>query len=392
MKQMHFAKEIGESLTYQFAQAVGEMKSQGREIISLGLGEPDFETPDYVKKSTIEAMESGYTHYSPSQGLPELRGLIAERAKAEYGVNFDASEVIVLPGIKSAVYMALASILEPFDEVVNITPYYVSYPSMIKLAEPTAEILNVSLNKDYTLDIEAFKKAINKNTKCLLLNTPHNPTGTVFSKDKVEAIISLCLENDVYIISDEVYEKLVYTETEHVSFAKYPEIKDKLIIANGYSKSYAMTGWRLGYAIAPNEVIKRMNKLQQHINTNTCTFIQKGACSIYKNEAGHLPPYVAMLEERANFFHHALLKGRIIKGEMPKAGFFYFADISATEMDSNSFCVKLLKETGIASTPGLAFGADWDDHVRFSIAVPMETLQKAVTLMEDFHKQILAGL
>lgn len=386
---MHFAKEVGESLTYQFAQAAVEMKAQGREIISLGLGEPDFETPDYVKKATIEAMESGYTHYSASQGLPELRGLIAERANADYSASFDASEVIVLPGIKSAVYMALASILEPFDEVVNITPCYVSYPPMIKLAEPTAEIFNISMNKDYTLDIEAFKKTINRNTKCILLNTPHNPTGAVFSKDDIEEIISVCLENDVYIISDEVYEKLVYTETEHVSFAKYPEIKDKLIVANGYSKSYAMTGWRLGYAIAPGEVIKRMNKMQQHINTNTCTFIQKGACSIYRNDEGHIPPYVALLEERANFFHNALYKGTMIKGEMPKAGFFYFADISAAGMDSNSFCVKLLKETGIASTPGLAFGSDWDDHVRFSIAVSIETLQKAVMRMESFQKHMM---
>ena len=386
---MHFAKEIGESLTYQFAQAAGEMKAQGREIISLGLGEPDFETPDYVKKATIEAMESGYTHYSASQGLPELRGLIAERAKADYGVSYDASEVIVLPGIKAAVYMALASILEPFDEIVNITPCYVSYPPMIKLAEPTAEIFNISMNKDYTLDIEAFKKTINRNTKCILLNTPHNPTGAVFSKDDIEEIISVCLENDVYIISDEVYEKLVYTESEHVSFAKYPEIKDKLIITNGYSKSYAMTGWRLGYAISPREVIKRMNKMQQHINTNTCTFIQKGACSIYRNDEVHIPPYVALLEERANFFHNALCKGTMIKGEMPKAGFFYFADISAAGMDSNSFCVKLLKETGIAATPGLAFGSDWDDHVRFSISVPLETLQKAVLRMDSFQKHIM---
>ena len=176
---------------------------------------------------------------------------------------------------------------------------------MIKLAEPTAKIVNVALNKDYSLDIETLKKAINQKTKCILLNTPHNPTGTVFTQDEVEAIIGLCIKNDVFLISDEVYEKLVYSGTEHVSFAKYSEIKDKLVIANGYSKSHAMTGWRLGYAIGPKTIISRMNKIQQHTNTNTCTFIQKGACSIYQNEAGHIQPYVRELEKRAHFFHQA---------------------------------------------------------------------------------------
>jgi aspartate aminotransferase len=386
---MRFSKVIEESLTYQFAQAASEMKAQGKEIISLGLGEPDFDTPDYVIAATIEAMKSGFTHYSASQGLPELRELIAESTTKEYGVRYDAAEVIILSGVKPAVYMALAAVLEPFDEIVNITPYYVSYPSMIKLAEPTAKIVNVALNKDYSLDIETLEKAINQKTKCILLNTPHNPTGTVFTQDEVETIIGLCIKNDVFVISDEVYEKLVYSGTEHVSFAKYSEIKDKLVIANGYSKSHAMTGWRLGYAIGPKTVISRMNKIQQHTNTNTCTFIQKGACSIYKNEAVHIQPYVRELERRAHFFHQALTNGKIMSPISPKAGFFYFADISATGLDSNNFCVKLLKETGIASTPGLAFGSDWDDHVRFSFAVSMETLLRAVDLLNGFAKKLM---
>jgi aspartate aminotransferase len=383
---MHFTKEIGESLTLKFALAAKDMKEKGREIISLGLGEPDFKTPEYITDATINALKEGFTHYSASQGLLELRELIVQNAENEYGVKYDASEVIVLPGIKASVYMALASILEPFDQVVNISPYYVSYPAMIKLAEPTAEIVNVNLNRDFSLNLDDLKNAINKNTKCLLLNTPHNPTGTTFSKNEIESIIKICIENDVFIISDEVYDKLVFRGEEHISFAKYPEIKEKLILTNGYSKSYAMTGWRLGYAIGPKEVIMKMNKLQQHINTNTCTFIQKGACTIYKNEPVHIAPYTLELEKRTTFFHQELNKSRIIKGIMPKAGFFYFADISATGMDSNSFCAKLLLETGIASTPGIAFGYDWDDHVRFSLAVPFETIQKAVDLISNFER------
>lgn len=381
---MHFSKEIGESLTYKFAQAAGEMKAQGREIISLGLGEPDFTTPDYVVEATIAAMKNGYTHYSATQGLPELRKKIAERATADYGVDYEASEVIVLPGIKPAVYDALAAILEPFDEVVNITPCYVSYPAMIKLAEPTAEIIHVPLNKDYTLPVDALKAAFSKHTKAILVNSPHNPTGMIFSEDEVEMILNLCLENDTYLIADEVYEKLTYSGNTFTSFAKYREIKDKLIFTNGYSKSHAMTGWRLGYAVGPKPIIAKMNKIQQHVNTNTCTFIQKGACSIYDHEAEHLLSYVKELEERVMYFDKAVQEIKIFKGTKPKAGFFYFVDISSTGMDSNSFCAKLLQETGIATTPGIAFGYDWDDHVRFSLAVPMATLERAVGLMKEF--------
>lgn len=381
---MHFSKEIGESLTYKFAQAANEMKAQGREIISLGLGEPDFKTPGYVVEATVNALRGGFTHYSASQGLPELRKKIAEKATDDYGVEYDASEVIVLPGIKASVYDALAAVLEPFDEVINITPYYVSYPSMIKLAEPTAEIVNVALEKDYTLNSAALKAAFNKNTKAILVNSPNNPTGMMFSKEEVEMIINLCVEYDAYLIADEVYEKLTYSGNKFISFARYPEIKDKLIVTNGYSKSYAMTGWRLGYAIGPKPVIAKMNKIQQHVNTNTCTFIQKGALSIFDHEPDHLPPYVKELEARVEYFDKAVQDIKIFKGTKPKAGFFYFVDISATGMDSNSFCVKLLQETGIATTPGIAFGYDWDDHVRFSLAVPMETLERAVSLMKEF--------
>jgi aspartate aminotransferase len=382
---MHFEKEVGESLTYKFAQAAGEMRAQGKEIISLGLGEPDFKTPDYVVEATMKAMQDGFTHYSATQGWPELRKLIAEDCNKNYGSAYTMNDVIVTPGIKSAVYFSLAAILEPGDEIILISPYYVSYPAMVKLAEPTAKIVNVTLAKDFTLDAEKLKAAFNKNTKAILINTPNNPTGMVLSKEEVELVVELAKENDAYIISDEVYEKLVYSGHKHTSFGLYQEIKDRLIICNGYSKSHAMTGWRLGYAIGAHDVIAKMNKLQQHINTNTCTFVQVGACSIYRNEPVHIKPYVDELEARINYFDTELNNLPYITGVKPKAGFFYFIDISAVGVDSNTFCADLLKKTGIASTPGVAFGPEWDDHVRFSIAVPMSTLERAVELMKGYR-------
>ncbi|MCR5478290.1 MAG: pyridoxal phosphate-dependent aminotransferase [Ruminococcus sp.] len=382
---MHFEKEVGESLTYKFAQAAGEMKAQGKEIISLGLGEPDFKTPDYVVNATVEAMKNGFTHYSATQGWPELRKLIAEDCNKTYGSDYTANDIVVTPGIKAAVYFALAAILEPNDEIILISPYYVSYPAMVKLAEPTAKIVNVTLNNDFTLDMAQLKAAFNKNTKAILINTPNNPTGMVLSQEEVEFVVELAKANDTYIISDEVYEKLVYRGYKHTSFGLYQEIRDKLIICNGFSKSHAMTGWRLGYAIGPHDIIVKMNKLQQHINTNTCTFVQVGACSIYKNEPVHIAPYVKELENRIAYFDTELNKLDYISAIKPKAGFFYFVDISKVGVDSNTFCADLLKKTGIASTPGIAFGPEWDSYVRFSIAVPMATLERAVGLLNNYH-------
>lgn len=382
---MHFGKEVGESLTYKFAQTAGEMRAQGKEIISLGLGEPDFKTPDYVVEATMKAMQDGFTHYSATQGWPELRKLIAEDCNKSYGSDYTMNDVIVTPGIKSAVYFALAAVLEPQDEIILISPYYVSYPAMVKLAEPTTKIVNVTLSRDFTLDAKKLKRAFNKNTKAILVNTPNNPTGMVLSRDEVEMVVRLAVENDAYIISDEVYEKLVYRDYVHTSFALYEEVRDRLIVCNGYSKSHAMTGWRLGYAIGVHDVIAKMNKLQQHINTNTCTFIQVGACSIYRNEPVHIRPYVEELEKRIRYFDGELNKLDYFTGVRPKAGFFYFVDISATGVDSNTFCADLLKKTGIASTPGIAFGPEWDSYVRFSIAVPMATLERAVALLNDYN-------
>ena len=382
---MIFSKEVGESLTYKFAQAANEMRARGREIISLGLGEPDFETPQYVKDATIKAMNDGFTHYSATQGLPDLRKCIANDYNQNHGCDYSLNNIIVTPGIKAAVYFALCSVLEPDDEIIMISPYYVSYPAMVKLAEPNANIIYVSLRKDFTLDIDTLIKAFNPKTKAILVNTPHNPTGMMLSKNETDVIVELAKKYNAFIIADEVYEKLVYPNNIHYSFADYHEAKDLVIICNGYSKSHAMTGWRLGFAIGPENVIKRMNKLQQHINTNTCTFIQKGACSIYENEPNHIAPYVRVLENRIDYFHRETNSLNYMNGFAPKAGFFYFVDISKTGLDSNTFCSRLLKATGIASTPGLAFGQEWDDHVRFSIAVPKSTLERAIALMKDFN-------
>lgn len=383
---MRFSSEITARPTEVFSKAVNERRKEGREILSFGLGEPDFMTPQYIIDAMFQAIKDGYIHYSDAQGLLDLRILIAKAATEQYKVGYQADEVAVTPGIKSAAYSALAAILEPGDKVGLCTPCYVAYPAMIKVAEPECEIITIDLGKDYRFNLKRLKEVVASGIKCLIVNSPNNPTGAILTEEEIKEIIQICLENDVYILSDEVYDKIVFGEKKHTSFAQFPQIKDKLIIANGFSKSHAMTGWRLGYALAPQDICYRIARLQFNTNTNVATFIQKAACSIYSHDWSHLKEYTDKLEERVKFFHKEINKIDKLSGILPEGGFFYLVNITQTGLTSNEFAARLVKETGIATTPGLAFGEKWDGYIRFSLAVPLENIKKAVRLIHDFMK------
>ena len=382
---MYISQEVNESATLQFAQVAAAMKKEGKKIYSLGLGEPDFETPEYIFHATEKAMREGFTRYSASQGLPELRKFIAESLTKDYGIDFDIGNVLVTPGVKQALFIALAAILKPGDEVVYISPYYVSYPAIIKLAEPTVSIRDIPLKRaDHALDFDLFQSAVGSKTRAILVNSPHNPTGKVFTSEEMHFLAEMAYKSGAYIVSDEVYDKMTFPGRKHIGFAAFERLKDRLILTNGYSKSYGLTGWRIGYAVAPNAEMKIMNCIQQQINTNTCTFIQKGVCSVYENECVHLESYLAEVQRRVDLFHHFITSCPVMDGVFPGGGFFYFADISKTGMSSNEFCSRLIENTGVAATPGLAFGRDWDDHVRFSLAVDRDVLAGAINAMQDW--------
>ena len=381
---MKLCSEITARPTKQFAEAVSVRKAKGENILSFGLGEPDFKTPEYIVDAMFKAVQDGYTHYSDAQGIAELRTLIANAATKEYGVKYTPNEVAVTPGIKSAAYSALSVILKPGDKVGLCTPCYVAYPAMIKLAEPECEILTVDLNSDYTFNMEKLEKVILSGIRVLIVNSPNNPTGAMLSSSEIERIINLCLKNDIYILSDEVYEKIVFSGSRHISFGSYENIKERLIIANGYSKSHAMTGWRLGYALAPQDICYKIGRLQFNTNTNVATFIQKAGCSIYDHNWDHIDRYRSELEKRMQYFHKEINKIDGISGIMPQGGFFYFVNIKKTGLTSNEFAAKLVLETGIATTPGIAFGDNWDGYIRFSLAVPMEQIEVCVNLLKKF--------
>jgi aspartate aminotransferase len=382
---MEFRKEIGESLTLKFAEAANQRMLAGKDIISLGLGEPDFDVPQELIESTIAVLQSGKSGYSSPMGLPGLRAKLAEKLERENQIPAHSENIMITPGAKQALQMGLFALLEPGDEVIVINPSFVSFIPQIYLAEPRSVVKIIDVDKnDFSFPMEEIKKQVNVKTKAVLINSPNNPAGYTSSKSELTALYELAVLYDFYIFSDEIYEKLLFPGSEFFSIGSLEQQVERVFTINGFSKSHAMTGWRLGYLCFPKQFGDRLLKLQQHINTNTCTFIQKAVLDAFDMDMSFLEQYNKKLAQRAKIVSDCFnnLKGtRLVS---PSAGFFAFVDISALKVDSNTFCGNLVEQTGVATTPGLAFGEYWDDHFRLSYAVQEDILEEGITRMQEY--------
>jgi aspartate/methionine/tyrosine aminotransferase len=326
--------------------------------------------------------------YSSPLGLPELREKLALQFKALDKVPAKANNIIVTPGAKQAMILALMVLLQPGDEVVVINPSFVSFIPQFYIAEPNAEVKIVNLNKsDFSLPKEEFLSAVGPQTKVVILNSPSNPTGTILSKTELEWIYTLAEKEDFYIISDEVYNRLLFPNINLTSIGSFESQVERVFTVNGYSKSHAITGWRFGFMSFPMSFGRKLLKLQQHINTNTSTPIQRGILSAFNMDMSFLVEYCQKLEQRANLVFDSLANSSL-KMVKPDSGFFAFIDVSRTGMDSNSFCSELIKATGVATTPGVAFGKEWDDHIRLSYAVEKDTLDMGINELLKFERSI----
>lgn len=380
---------VKDSDTLKFGQLVREKKQKGEKIISLGLGEPNFNTPSPVIESTYEALRAGWTRYSDPLGLEELRDLIRNKLKAENNIETSKENIAVTPGAKNALFLTLMALLEPFDEVITISPCYVSYVPQIKLAEPNAVIKNVDLTKnDFSINWTQLEEKICEKTKAILLNFPHNPTGKMISIKELQRLIDIIGKENCYIISDEIYEKLNFSGFLHNSIGSFTNIKDRVITINGFSKAFAMTGWRIGYLVANSDIIKIVSKLQQHINTNTCTFVQKGACTTFLMDLNFLNTFNDQLKKNASFMLKVFGSNEKIHLTPPQGGLFSFLNISKTGMTSSEFRGELLIKKGVVVTPGIAFGKNWDDHVRITLGVDENEFQEGIRLIDEFTKEI----
>lgn len=383
---MKFSKEISESLTLKFAESVGLRKKRGEDVLSLGLGEPDFETPAALKESVVKALSNpSSSRYSAALGLMSLRQKIADDVKERNHIPAEMKNVVITPGTKQAVMLNLMALLEPGDEVVVVLPAYVSYVPQIYIAEPETVVKSVNLKKeDYSLDMEAIERNVTPKTKVIIFNSPHNPTGMMIPEADQRKLFEIAEKNDAYILSDEIYDRLLYGDVKHFSIGSLEETVNRVITVNGFGKSHAITGWRIGYAVVPQQLMGKVTKLQQHINTNTTTILQQAIDQAWPLPVDHLPAYNEKLRKRAELFKEFLAAHPQLKGSDPKGSFFVFLNISSTGLDSNTFSSQLVDKTGVATTPGIAFGKDWDDHIRLSLAVEEDVLKEAFNRIHNF--------
>ncbi len=383
-------QRIKPSPTLAITAKAKELRKRGIDIIGFGAGEPDFDTPDYVKEGAIKALKEGKTKYTPSAGIPELREAIANKLKERNKVEYTSSEVVVVPGAKMGLYEIFATILNPGDEVIVPAPYWVSYPEQIALCDGVSRFVELEENQDFILTVDKLKDSITDRTKAVVLNTPSNPTGAVIPRNELEKIAQLCLENHILIISDECYEEFIY-EGEHVSIASLSkEVREITFTVGAFSKSYSMTGWRLGWVAAPERFIKPIINIQSQTISNPTSFAQYGALEALK-DGGKFP---AMMREefkkRRDYIVEELRSIEGISCVKPSGAFYVFPNVSyyirgdiSNDVDFVSY---LIEEAKVAVVPGSAFGKE--GYIRMSYATSMDNIKEGIKRIKDALNKI----
>ena len=377
------AATLAPSLTLAIDSKAKQMKAEGLDVVGFGAGEPDFDTPQHIKDAASKALAAGFTKYTPAAGIPELRQAIADKHKRENGLTYKPSQIIVSCGGKHSCYNAILSTCEEGDEVLIPSPYWLSYPEMVKLAGARPVILETSDATEFKLTPEALRKAITPKTRLLILNSPSNPTGSVYAPDEIKALGDLCIEHGVLIMSDEIYEHLLYDGAVHQSVASFsPRHQEHTILVHGFAKAWSMTGWRLGWCAAPEPIAKAMDAIQSHSTSNPTSFAQKGAVAALTGPQDHLPVWLAEFNRRRTFAWKRLSAIPGISCVNAKGAFYLFPNISGTGLKSSEFCARLLESEKVAAVPGIAFGAD--DYMRISYATSMPNLEKGLERIERF--------
>jgi aspartate aminotransferase len=381
------AAQLTPSLTLSIDSKAKAMKAEGLDVCGFGAGEPDFDTPEHIKRAAIEALEAGFTKYTPNAGIPELRQAIADKFAADNGLNYRAGQVVVSNGAKHACYNAILATCQPGDEVIIPAPYWVSYPDMVRLVGAEPVIVPTSERNAWKMRSEDFENAMTPRTKMLIMNSPGNPTGSVYTREELEAIVNVAAEEDIYVLSDEIYEKLVYDDVKHVSIASLSkEAYDLTITVNGFSKAYAMTGWRLGYLAAPDAVVRAVDSIQSHTSSNPSSFSQYGALAALKGDQQPLSDMREEFEMRRNYMFDRLSKISNITAVKPQGAFYILVNISQLGLTSQNFADRLLSKANVAVVPGAAFGDD--RTVRFSYATSLDVIKKGLDRFQDFCRTL----
>ena len=377
--------DIPSSATIQLLDRVKELKREGHEVISLSAGEPDFVTPEHIRTYAKRALDEGYTFYPDSAGLIELREAIAEKLQRENRVEADPKRgVVVTVGGKEAIYATMMATINSGDEVIVLDPSWVSYVPCILLAGGKPIYLPTDVSKEGSgISIELLEKAITERTKMLVINTPNNPTGSVIRRDELEAIADLAKSKGFLVLSDELYEKIIFNSTEHVSIASLPGMEEYTVTVNGFSKAYAMTGWRLGYLAAPPAIAERVITIHGHMVTGACTFAQRAIAQAMRDPLTEkkVREMVAEYSTRCDLVMGELGKITGVECTKPRGTFYAFPDITHYGLRSAEFALKLLEDAKVAVVPGDSFGSRGEGYVRLSFATSRDNLTRALTSM-----------
>ena len=388
MKLAERAQQLQPSLTLAISAKARDLQQQGEDICSLSTGEPDFPTPPFICKAAEEAMKAGHTRYGPAAGEPALREAIAHKLQHDNKLSYGPGEVMVSNGAKQALYTLFQVLLDPGDEVILPAPYWLSYPSMVHLAGGRSVVIPTRQDQNHQLSAEALAAAITPRTRLLVLNSPTNPTGTVYPEQALAELAHVLRQHPhVAVVSDEIYEYILYDQSRHVSFgAVAPDLAERTFVVNGFSKSWAMTGWRLGYLAGPQPVLAKAVALQSQSTSNVCSFVQHGGLAALRGSRECVHTMVAAFAQRRRVVLQALESMAHVQGLAPQGAFYAFLNIAPTNLGSVVFCERLLAEAGVAIVPGAAFG---DDHtVRLSFATDVTTLERGLERLQGF----LAGL
>jgi aspartate aminotransferase len=381
------AVQLTPSLTLAIDSKAKAMRAEGMDVCGFGAGEPDFDTPEHIKEAAIKALQDGFTKYTPSAGIPELRTAISEKFAADNQVDYKPNQVIVSNGAKQSCYNAILACCEPGDEVIIPAPYWLSYPDMVRLVGAEPVIVQTKASNSYKMTAEEFENAMTPRTKMVILNSPGNPTGSVYTREELEALVEVALTEDIFILSDEIYEKLIYDDASHVSVASLSkEAYDLTITVNGFSKAYAMTGWRLGYLGAPEEIAKVIDSLQSHSTSGPNSFAQKGAVAALKGSQQCVTDMRDEFNVRREYMFERLAAIPNVSTVKPLGAFYMLADISKFGLGSTNFADRLLSKAEVAVVPGVAFGDD--KTVRLSYATDLETIKTGLDRIEQFCRTI----
>jgi len=379
---------LGTETAFEVLNKARALERQGKSIIHLEIGEPDFDTPANIIEAAVDALHQGWTHYGPSAGLPELRQTIADYVSRTRGVKVTAEEVVVVPGGKPIIFFTILALIDEGDEVIYPNPGFPIYESMINYVGGRAVPIHLREERDFSFDIDELAALITGHTKLIILNSPHNPTGGVMQREEVERVAKIIGDRNILVLSDEIYSRLLF-ESEHFSIMSVPGMQERTILLDGFSKTYAMTGWRMGYGVMRPDLATHITRLMTNSSSCTASFTQMAGIEALRGDQSSVDHMCAEFKSRRDVFVAGLNKIKGFSCRMPKGAFYVFPNITKTGWKSKALADALLEQAGVAALSGTSFGEFGEGYLRFSVANSLENLQQALNRIDQWTKQNL---